>query len=99
MSNKSDWQFVADKTLETYHAGIRAGDKVRVVKEILVKDEHGKIIDIHAAGEIWTILSGNHNEPDVIWLRRPDGERHTWDLSSPSWSVHFELLADPGDTH
>ncbi len=33
---------------------------------------------VHPLGKIWTVLEGCAHEPEVIWLREPNGNSHTW---------------------
>ena len=79
-----DWKLVtADQmTLEEYACGVKAGDILRLRSDLHIRDSHGQPTDkIQPAGEKNVVLFGNRDEPDVIWLERPDGEQHTWDLS------------------
>jgi hypothetical protein len=71
---------VSDYSLKTYPCGLTAGSKLRITKEIRCRDHTGKKNGKnYLVGEIWTVLSGVPKEPDVIWLKQADGERHTWD--------------------
>lgn len=67
-------------TLEVYSCGVRAGDILRLRHDLHTRYHDGRPTGvIHPAGEENVVLFGNPNEPDVVWLRRPDGEQHTWD--------------------
>ena len=87
-----EWELIADYPVTTYANGIQAGDRVRLRKQLVIRDHQGKATGIvHEAGDEWTVLSGTADEPDLIWLRQPDGDRHTWDVPSfPEW---FEVVA------
>jgi len=78
--SKSKYKVVFDYTLLRYPCGLASGDRLKVIKPIVVRDhlnnETGKI---HSEGEIWDVLPGAESEPDVIWLRDSNGERQTWD--------------------
>lgn len=66
--------------LLVYPCGLRAGDGLRLKVSFAVKDHEGKPTGkIHHPGEVWTVISGATDEPEVVWLRQPDGGSHTWD--------------------
>jgi hypothetical protein len=78
--SKHKWQLVTEYGLREYRCGLRAGENVRVKREIVIRDHRGKPTgEVHPVGEIWAVLSGVAAEPHVIWLREPNGDRHTWD--------------------
>lgn len=78
--NNKDWKFVSEYSLKEYPCGLIPGDKLKIVKEIIITDHEGQPTgEIFQVGEIWTVLSGVPDEPDIIWLRQANGERHTWD--------------------
>ena len=75
-----EWKLITEYNVENYKCGLKAGDLIRVKHDIVVRDHNDKPTgDIHKAGEIWTVLYGAEEDPGVVWLRQPDGERHTWD--------------------
>ena len=84
MSAKNDKpRLIIEYGLSPYPCGLRRGAKVRLKEPIVVRDSVGAETGIvYPKGEVWTVLSGNKNEPDVIWLRQPNGDRHTWEASS-----------------
>ena len=70
---------VTDYPVTEYCCGARAGDRVRVRRDIVVRDHSGNPTSkIHRAGEIWSVLPGAAEEPVVVWLQQADGETHTW---------------------
>ena len=76
---KSKWKFISKYPITEYRCGIRAGERVSLRKDLAVSDSDGKAVPpIHKAGEIWTVLSGSAEPPVDVWLRQPDGKRHTW---------------------
>lgn len=80
--SKDTYKLVTDYSLHTYPCGLSSGDKLKLKVEIKVKDHKGKHTgEIHRKGEIWVVLSGVPEEPEIIWLKQPNGERHTWDAS------------------
>jgi len=90
---KKEWKLIGDYPIKKYSCGLTAGQKVRLRKDIVVKDHTGKPTGaVHKAGEIWEVLSGSKEPLIVVWLRQPDGKRHTWD-DNPSIFDHFEVIA------
>ena len=66
--SKDTYRPTTEYPITQYRCGARAGDRVRLRRDI------GE----HRAGEIWTVLGGAAEEPIVVWLRQADGELHTW---------------------
>jgi hypothetical protein len=63
-----------------YQCGLKAGDRVKLVREIVIMDDYGLPTGIvYDKGEVWTVQPGARNEPVVVWFRRADGKLHTWD--------------------
>jgi hypothetical protein len=76
------WVLVEGYDLVEYPVGLRAGVTVRLKAEIVVRDHRGRPTGtVYPQGEVWTVLRGVADEPDVIWLRQADGGRHTWDAA------------------
>jgi hypothetical protein len=63
---------------------------------LVVQDHLGKPIRVHSVGEIWTVLPGAREQTVVVWLRQPDGERHTWDDGAEFWAW-FEKIEELAD--
>jgi hypothetical protein len=77
---KDKWMLVSEYPLKEYPCGVRAGDRVRLRQDIIVRDHTDKPTgEVHHAGDVWTVLSGAEHEPHIIYLRQSDGERHTWE--------------------
>lgn len=73
---------MSDYSLQIYPCGLSAGNQLRLKTDIEIKNHKGKETgEIYPPGGVWTVLSGVPAEPDIIWLKQPDGERHTWDAS------------------
>ena len=90
---KRKFKLVTEYPVQDYRCGLRAGDRVRLKHDIIVRDHLGKPTGvIHRAGEIWVVLSGAAEDPAIVWLRQPDGKRHTWD-DAPSIFNIFEILS------
>jgi len=81
MKNK-EWKFVAPAkmTLKKYPCGVKEGDIIALKKDLTYRGCNGEPTgDIKHAGEQAVILSGNPNDPDIVWLKWHDGDRETWD--------------------
>jgi hypothetical protein len=76
----SDWKLVDTYTVSSYRCGLRAGDRVALRRDFVVRDHLGRPTGkVYPAGEVWSVLNGSEDDPGVIWFRQADGERHTWD--------------------
>ena len=91
--SSEEFKLVSNYSLKTYPCGLSAGSRLRITKEIRSRDHTGRETGKnYPVGEVWTVLSGVANEPDIIWLRHADGDRHTWDAAAIfDW---FELVTD-----
>lgn len=79
----NDKYIPVEHDLMEYPCGLKADEKDRLIKEIIVQDHRGRPTgEVHKENEIWTIASGASNEPDIIWLKEPNGDDHTWDQDS-----------------
>jgi hypothetical protein len=76
-------RLITEYTLNQYAVGAGAGDVVQLRRDLVHKDHNGRPTGrVSSAGSEWTVLPGVESEPDVIWLREPGGDRHTWDAAS-----------------
>jgi hypothetical protein len=83
---KTKFKLIGEYPITEYKCGARAGDRVKLLKDIVVRDHKNKPTGkIHRSGEIWEVLSGSQEPPIVLWLRQPDGIRHTWDDDAGFW--------------
>jgi hypothetical protein len=83
---KAKWQLISADSVTEYKCGARAGERVRLRKDIVVRDHRGKPTgNVHRAGEIWFITKGSAVPPLDVWLRQPDGRAHTWDDDAGFW--------------
>ncbi len=81
----------AEHTLMQYPCGVGAGDLLRIKQDLDLLDHDGRPTrGSIPAGSIWTVLPGLQAEPDVVWLREPGGQSHTWDASILD---HFEKIS------
>ena len=92
--SKYRWKLIGEYPVMEYRCGIRAGERVRLRQELVVRDSTGRALSpSHKAGEIWTVLSGSVEPPVDVWLQRPDGDRHTWADNNEFWNW-FERVTD-----
>jgi hypothetical protein len=83
----SKWKLVGHFPIEEYRCGARAGDQVRLIRELIITDHRRKPTGkVHAVGEVWVVVKGAAEEPRVLWLREPSGESHTWDDNEEFWT-------------
>ena len=48
-------------------------------RDLVVRDQKGVPTGVvHRAGEIWKVSSCPATLPIDVWLKQPDGKRHTW---------------------
>jgi hypothetical protein len=79
--SEDTYHSVRDYPVEQYRCGAKAGDRVRLRRDI----------GVHPVGQIWSVLRGAAEEPIVIWLRQADGETHTWS-DDEDFLATFEIL-------
>jgi len=83
---KPKWKLVDDYPVTDYQCGARAGDRVRLRRDIVTCGTGGGATDVgHRAGEMWTVETGAAEPRVAVWLRRPDGDRHTWVDNASFW--------------
>ena len=86
---------ITEFDLLEYRCGLRAGDLVRLIKDIPILDQDGSPTGVrHEQGEIWGVLSGSHQDPDALWLQQPNGEWSSWDDGDSVWD-QFERVEEP----
>ena len=80
-----------------YKCGLRAGDRVRLKKDLLIKDHRNRPTGIVIPkGEIWTVLMGSDVGEIVVWFRQANMEPHTWPDDRTSIDEWFDILKDEG---
>ena len=90
--SSNTFHLVTEYPVTDYQCGIRAGDRVRLRHNIVLREHDGTPTGIvHHAGEVWTVLRGSIEQPPTVWLHQPDGETHTWSDDS-DFHASFELL-------
>lgn len=90
--SKPKFELVGDYPITDYKCGARSGDHVKLRRDIVVRDHKGKPTGkILPAGEIWSVINGSAVEPLDVWLRQPDGNRHTWS-DDHDFSTWFERV-------
>ena len=77
------WKFIAKTTRVKYPAGIRAGQFLLLKSTIRICDHKGVLTGKrYNRGGTWIVLTGVRDNPNLIFLRAPDGAKHTWDGTS-----------------
>lgn len=77
-----EFKFVTpdDMSLEEYPCGVCAGDIISLKNDLHYTNYKDQPTgEVRSAGSEAMVLTGNPEEPDVVWLRWHDGERATWD--------------------
>lgn len=90
----SDWNLhipTDDSRITHYKCGLVAGQRVRLKKDIVVTCDDVPTGTVHRAGEEWMVLTSITSDP-VLWFRRPDGERCTWDDDATEVEEWFERM-------
>ena len=93
--NDEHWKLVTEYSLNEYSNGLRQGARVRLSKDLICRDTDGQPTGKdYVVGELWLVLPGVVAEPHVVWLRDPNGDRHTWDLND--FFEWFQLVDNSG---
>jgi len=77
-----DWKLITPEmmTLREYPCGVVVGDLLSLRSDLHYRDHENQLTgQVRQAGEDAMVLTGNPDEPAVIWIRWRDGERATWD--------------------
>lgn len=89
---KKTFKLVSEYGLNQYSCGLCAGESIVLLHDLPVISHDGRPTGIvHRKGEVWTVLSGSKGDR-VVFLRQPDGKRHTWD-DDPSIFETFQRTA------
>jgi hypothetical protein len=89
---KTNLKLVTEYPVIAYKCGLRAGNQVRLKKEIVVRDHKGKPTGtVHRKGEVWLVLRGAKEKPVVVWLRQPNGQTYLSDDDKSIFET-FELV-------
>ena len=91
-NSKPRWELVTDFSVAEYRCGLHAEDRVRLKRDIVVRDCDGKETGVvHKTGEIWTVLKGAKDDPGVLRRRQADGKTHFWDDAATALGQFEEL--------
>ncbi len=71
----SEYKLVKDYPIENYKCGLKASDKIELVRDI-IKDHNKKNGENFKKGEIWIVLPAAKKGNQLL---QADGMRHTWD--------------------
>ena len=84
---------VTEYPVVEYKCGLKAGDMVRLKKDLIVRDHRNRPTGkINRKGEVWTVQRGANEGRIDVWLKQPDGEMHTWDDDNVSIDEWFERI-------
>lgn len=73
---KDKWKFVKDYPITNYKCGLKAGDLVRLKKDLIEMDYKNRPTgEVRSKGEIWTVIPGADDGRVDVWFRQSDGER------------------------
>jgi hypothetical protein len=86
--SRNKYKLVTEYPIKEYQCGLRVNDRVRLKRDIIVRDHTGKV---YPKGEVWTVLSGSKEKPVAVWFRQANGERHTWDDDQSIFET-FEVI-------
>jgi len=65
--SKDTFKLVTEFPITEYRCGARAGERVRLRRELAILDHRDRPTGkIHAPGEIWTVVRGAAEEPRVL---------------------------------
>jgi len=78
-ADEATFKVIHDFTVTDYNCGLRAGDSVRLIKDLQERDHEDRPTEVRKAGEEWTVLKGSTEDPGIVWFRQPDGEMRSWD--------------------
>ena len=77
--------------LERLHRVFAPGCRIRLLKDSPLTQHDGTLICVRPAGEIWRVIDWDDDDPGIVWLRRADGERETWDCSIEEWFAPVDV--------
>ena len=90
---KDKFILVTGYPVTEYKCGLKAGDQVRLKKDLVIRDHRNRPTGIvHRKGEVWTVLRGSNVGRIDVWFRQPDGDSHTWDDNTASIEEWFEVM-------
>jgi hypothetical protein len=92
----ADYKLVKNYPIKKYKCGLQAGDYVKLIRNIVIKDHNNKPTrKKHLKGEIWRVLPGAKESPVVVWFRQADGDRHTWDDDETIFRTFQKMKKQP----
>jgi hypothetical protein len=84
---------VTEYPVTEYKCGLKAGDQVRLKKDLVVRDHRNRSTgQVHRKDEVWTVLQGSDVGRIDVWFRQPDGKSCTWGDDAASIDEWFERL-------
>jgi tetratricopeptide (TPR) repeat protein len=88
------YTIVAEYPITRYKCGLKAGDQVRLKKNLTVTGYKNRPTgEVHPKGEICTVLRGSIFDGEVeLWVRLLDGKETGWEDKRESISEWFEYI-------
>lgn len=77
-----DWKLITPEmmTLREYPCGLSRGDILTRREDPRYRDHLGNLTgEVLPADEEAMVITGNPDEPDIIWIKWRDGTSSTWD--------------------
>jgi len=99
-TRKPQWRYIERYDVKQYQCGLRAGEYVRLRRDLPLYDWVGRATgNVYSAGLVWRVLPGAAEDPGVVFLLRPDGERHVWDDEQAifEWFERVGTAGEPVD--
>jgi hypothetical protein len=88
------WKFVNHYPITNYKCGLKAGDLVRLKKDLIEVDYKNKPTgQVRSKGEIWTVIPGADDGRVDVRFMQGDGGRRTWDDDRTSIDEWFEVVS------
>jgi hypothetical protein len=92
----AEWRIIERSDVACYRCGLRAGQTVRLRKDLIIRMEGRPTGDVRPAGEQWRVVAGSERDPVVFFLTpsptAAEGELHTWDDDAAQIAEWFEVV-------
>jgi hypothetical protein len=73
------WKLVDTFDVAKYKCGLKAGESVRLLKDLRMKYKNGKLtLEVYKSGDVWRVVYGSSQDPGMVFFRKPNGDTHLW---------------------
>lgn len=86
-----EWKVVFDYDVSNYSCGLRAGQTIALIRDLVITDPDGPTGEIERKGERYRILNGSSHDPGVVFLMQKNGVPCTWN-DDPKIFEWFEVV-------